>query len=148
ESGRMISSLPSISVVIWIADTLSLTILSTILVCSRSSARYPYFSTLMHFTTISCYLLLMVGWLASFWTYFWLYFAFRLISDVLTALVAWEVYRKVFGPAMALPASTPRRIALKALAVMAVWVVLGLVLRATVGASSARKALTGEQMLY
>jgi hypothetical protein len=90
----------------------------------------------------------MVGWLANVWTYFWAYYAFRAISDVLTALVAWEVYRKVFGPAMALPVATPRRITLNLLLVLSVWAFLGFLLRATVNRPFVRIALTGQQMLY
>lgn len=148
KSGRMISSLPSISIAIWLAIAASLLFLSAVLVLARSGARYPYFSTLIHFTTFSCYALLAVGWWASLLTYFWSYYAFRVISDLLTALVAWEVYRKVFGPAAALPPATPRRIALNLLMVLSLWALLALLLRATVTGTYTRIAITGQQMLY
>lgn len=144
----MISSLPSISLAIWLAIALSLTLLSLVLVVSRSSARYPSFATLIYFTTGSCFTLLLVGWLETRRTYFWFFYAFRLISDLLTALVAFEVYRKVFGPPMALPPSTPRRITVNLLMVVSSWAILGSLLRVTVPGTYTRIAVTGQQMLY
>jgi len=70
------------------------------------------------------------------------------ISDVLTALVAFEIYRKVFGPAMALPPATPRRITVNLLLVVSSWAILGSLLRATVTGTYTRIAVTGQQMLY
>jgi len=144
----MIFSLPSISLAIWMAIALSLTLLSLVLIFSRSSARYPSFATLIYFTTCGCFTLLIVEGLESKRTYFWLYYAFRVISDVLTALVAFEVYRKVFGPAMALPPATPRRISLNLLMVVSSWAIFGSLLRATVTGTHAWIAVTGQQMLY
>jgi hypothetical protein len=86
--------------------------------------------------------------LARPWTYFWSYNAYLVISDALTAGVAWEVYRKVFGPAIALPASTPRRIAVRLLIVISAWAVLSLLLRAKGSGPQARVAVAGKQMLY
>lgn len=148
KSGHMVSSLPPISLAIWLTIAVCLAFLSVVLVLARSGIRYPYFSTLIHFTTFSCYVLLAVGWWASRLSYIWSYYAFRVIADLLTALVAWEVYRKVFGPASALPPTIPRRIALNLLMVVSSWVFLATVLRATVTGIYARIALTGEQMLY
>lgn len=148
KSGHMISSLPSISLAIWLTIAVSLAFLSVVLVSARSSVRYPYFSTLIHFTTFSCYALLAVGWWASRISYFWSYYAFRVIANLLTALVAWEVYRKVFGPAIALPPATPRRIALNLLVMLSSWTLLAPLLRPTVSGPYTRMALTGEQMMY
>jgi hypothetical protein len=86
--------------------------------------------------------------LARPWTYFWCYYAYLLISDILTAGVAWEVYRKVFGPAIALPASTPRRIAVRLLIVLSAWALLSTLLRAQANGPYTRVAVTGKQMLY
>src|SRR5215475_7998155 len=51
RSGRMVSSLPSIGLAIRVAIAFSLTLLSLVLIFSRSSARYPHFATLIYFTT-------------------------------------------------------------------------------------------------
>jgi hypothetical protein len=107
KSGRMISSLPSLSIAIWLVMACSLLILSSLLAWSGASTRYPGFSILIYFTTLTCLVLLAIAWFASRRTYFWSYYASLIVWDVLTARVAWEVYRKVFGPAIALPTSTP-----------------------------------------
>ena len=144
----MVSSLPSIGLAIRVAIAFSLTLLSLVLIFSRSSARYPHFATLIYFTTCGCFTLLLVGWLEARQTYFWSYYAFRVISDVLTALVAFEVYHKVFGPSMALPPATPRRITVNLLIVVSSWAILASLLRATVTGTYTRIAVTGQQMLY
>jgi len=54
KSGRMVSSLPSISFAIWLMITVSLVVLSVVLALTRPSIRYPYFFVSIRFTTFSC----------------------------------------------------------------------------------------------
>jgi len=148
KSGRMITSLPSLTLAIWLVMAFSLILLSLVLTWQRYNTRYPGFSILIYFTTLTCLGMLAIGWLASRRTYFWFYYGSLIVWDALTAGVAWEVYRKVFGPAIALPTSTPRRIAVRLLIVLGAWAALSVLLRATASGPFTRLAVTGEQMLY
>jgi hypothetical protein len=149
KSGRrMITSLPSLSIAIWLVMACSLVALSVVLAWSGSSTRYPGFSILIYFTTLTCLVLLAIAWFASRRTYFWSYYGSLIVWDALAAGVAWEVYRKVFGPAIALPTSTLRRIAARLLIVVGAWALLSILLRATASGPFTRLAVTGEQLLY
>ena len=54
KSGRMVSSLPSISLAIWLMIPLSLVSLSVVLTLTSSIVRNPYHSIFIHFATFAC----------------------------------------------------------------------------------------------
>ena len=144
----MIYTLPTFSLCLWFAVAASLLFLSSLLMVGGYGYKYPRFTTLIHFTTCGCTVLLLT---ARFWDYHaftWIYFTYRVAWDVLAAMAAREVYMKVFGPSWSLPPSVPRSVAVHLAMVVTAAAAVSVALHATTGNMALRYGATAEGALY
>lgn len=137
----MLTSLPMLWVVAMLAQ------IAVLLLAHRSPSTGRFFKLFVFFESIASPAVFLCYQFDFRLAYFYSFFAALLIGDVLTLLVAYEIYMAVFGPRKALPKFVPERTGALAAMAFSGALALGVYVQAVTGGRLMRTLVTLEQIM-
>jgi hypothetical protein len=142
----MLSYLSPLTIAVWIA-TIAVQFLACVLLRKGRAPNFPAFRAYLYVYAFGCAAIFLVAALLPGMAYAVAYYFLTLSVDIVVFFVAHEIYRKVFGPRMALPKFVPERTAAMMAISFTASAFLSVTLRATNGGSWTRYLVTIEQVL-